>query len=470
VIQEFVNADEIVVICGQEQLDWRKMLLAVTALESFSLGSLAFPKSSLDETESLSAIHDSYEGAMGYHTIASLRSKVYGYFGPIYTIMVGGFLDENDTTIPAVDLKHNGLRSDAIRRDFGGLEEYDRLMRPLMLHFRALGQMSPEKRPDLVQLFYETTHFLATKPLDRMYALLGLTGDPEEPTFAPTYSENDTVEAVCQRFAVALIQKGQCGVILAMAGNIAQACKERRNMPSWVPDWTITIRLRDRHLSMCYMMDMYRKSEKPADVEVADQNEKRLYRAALASTTRFRFEGQDSLVVEGFRVATITTVLPSHLVQSIHIHEQMVESKIKTYPTGESIEEAVWKTLIANRTIRMEKAPASYLIQYRIAKTTRAAPGSIGTTECSDYLQSFTHAANNCTLGVLSEGYIGLLPQRVKIGDIIAIFHGCDAPFVLRPAGAEGHFQLVGECYIHGIMEGEVFGDPRFVIQDIFLH
>ena len=66
------------------------------------------------------------------------------------------------------------------------LEEYDRLMRPLMLQLRASGQISCERRSDLVQLFHQTTQFLATKLVDRMYALLGVAEDANQPAFAPT--------------------------------------------------------------------------------------------------------------------------------------------------------------------------------------------------------------------------------------------------------------------------------------------
>ena len=46
-----------------------------------------------------------------------------------------------------------------------------------------------------------------------------------------------------------------------------------------------------------------------------------------------------------------------------------------------------------------------------------------------------------------------------KKRDLICILFGCSVPIVLRQqkdAGTgEEYFQLIGECYIHGIMEGE---------------
>ena len=49
---------------------------------------------------------------------------------------------------------------------------------------------------------------------------------------------------------------------------------------------------------------------------------------------------------------------------------------------------------------------------------------------------------------------LGLVPAYAVPGDIICVFGGSHVPFVLRPAGET--FQLVGECYVHGIMQGEM--------------
>ncbi|EPE27442.1 hypothetical protein GLAREA_04233 [Glarea lozoyensis ATCC 20868] len=51
-------------------------------------------------------------------------------------------------------------------------------------------------------------------------------------------------------------------------------------------------------------------------------------------------------------------------------------------------------------------------------------------------------------------GYIGLLPEQVQIGDVIAILFGCSFPVVLRPSGHQ--YIYIGECYIDGIMDGEI--------------
>ncbi|KAH9209089.1 hypothetical protein DL95DRAFT_245811, partial [Leptodontidium sp. 2 PMI_412] len=59
---------------------------------------------------------------------------------------------------------------------------------------------------------------------------------------------------------------------------------------------------------------------------------------------------------------------------------------------------------------------------------------------------------------VTEKKYIGMAPKDALLGDVVCIVYGSNVPFVLRPSGIGGNtnrYRLVGECYIHGIMDGE---------------
>jgi len=60
-------------------------------------------------------------------------------------------------------------------------------------------------------------------------------------------------------------------------------------------------------------------------------------------------------------------------------------------------------------------------------------------------------------------GYLGLGPRTMKEGDQIWVIEQARVPFVLRPIPETHYFQLVGECYVHGIMNGELLGSIQFV-------
>ena len=55
-----------------------------------------------------------------------------------------------------------------------------------------------------------------------------------------------------------------------------------------------------------------------------------------------------------------------------------------------------------------------------------------------------------------ASGYIGLGPVSVGEGDQISLIEGALVPFILRETSPAGHYQLVGEAYVHGAMRGEL--------------
>lgn len=53
------------------------------------------------------------------------------------------------------------------------------------------------------------------------------------------------------------------------------------------------------------------------------------------------------------------------------------------------------------------------------------------------------------------KGYIGIGPGLACQGDIICLFEGCPVPVILRTKDEVGCHELIGECYIDGIMDGK---------------
>lgn len=72
----------------------------------------------------------------------------------------------------------------------------------------------------------------------------------------------------------------------------------------------------------------------------------------------------------------------------------------------------------------------------------------------SSFLDAWFLAAFQRRFCSTKGGRMGLVPGAALEGDHIAVILGADTPFVLRSAGAD-FYALVGECYIHGIMNGE---------------
>jgi hypothetical protein len=50
----------------------------------------------------------------------------------------------------------------------------------------------------------------------------------------------------------------------------------------------------------------------------------------------------------------------------------------------------------------------------------------------------------------------------VEVGDTVCVVRMCDIPLLLRQASeGSGKYNLVGECYVHGIMDGEAVDEGK---------
>jgi hypothetical protein len=58
------------------------------------------------------------------------------------------------------------------------------------------------------------------------------------------------------------------------------------------------------------------------------------------------------------------------------------------------------------------------------------------------------------------DGRMGLGPGLAQATDEIVVFPGCPAPMMLRPS-SNGRYQVIGECFIHDLMDSEALLGPR---------
>ena len=75
-------------------------------------------------------------------------------------------------------------------------------------------------------------------------------------------------------------------------------------------------------------------------------------------------------------------------------------------------------------------------------------------------IQAMSLACKGRRFFTTSTGYMGLAPDIAQVEDKICLISGCCTPFVIRADGP--NFCLVGECYVHGVMDGELMSDITF--------
>lgn len=314
----------------------------------------------------------------------------------------------------------------------------------------------------------DSRNFKATDPRDKMFAMLGIATDVDDPVLVPDYVQNTHV--IYTKFTAYLLER-DCSLRYLHAAGIGLP-RSLLNIPSWVADW-----------SCPYFATNFGS--------IAERAE---YRAAGESKVRVLEISKDldspTLVIEGCiidRIKTIHSPVPRELKEYepggefLILEEQLIWFaklthilySLEPYPTGEKIHDVCWRTLIANVSYTGKNgtpAPQEYAeyfndywnLKYLMIKcrSTRVVQG--GTQEMVDGSQLWVSAMSPVSQRVLfttDRGYAGIGQAELKEGDEVCIFHGAATPFILRKEERDENFKprhvLVGECYIHGLMNGE---------------
>ncbi|KAI3320241.1 HET-domain-containing protein [Xylariaceae sp. AK1471] len=187
--------------------------------------------------------------------------------------------------------------------------------------------------------------------------------------------------------------------------------------------------------------------------------------ASGISAARAKYIPPDRLEITGLYFATVSTVhqrLPSRDEGFLGIVEMLKgldleNSQASNYPTSETLLNAYLQTIVLGR-VEERAAEQGYptLSEIREEVTRLAAhPESTDQPKLSDYYRDniVSWVADMCIFET-SNGYVGILQGNPHPGDEVFVILGCDVPVLLRPTSS-GEYEVVGDCYLHGIMDGE---------------
>lgn len=210
------------------------------------------------------------------------------------------------------------------------------------------------------------------------------------------------------------------------------------------------------------------------------------------------------MTVRGVLFDTVSSLSAFHATESESSYPFNGRSRDSIYGGHSATNEAIWRTLVVNMTQSGEEAPDTYnsilspkLWDLGIGGVTRKLFGlsdfywrnkrlrlfdrtlDVVISGRRSLKQKFLGVSENDTLRfpgndqsgreavmwamrllawrrlvTTDGGYIGLVPAATKAGDHIVVVQGCDVPLVLRQD--DECFRALGECYVHGIMSGEV--------------
>ena len=293
----------------------------------------------------------------------------------------------------------------------------------------------------------------ATDPRDHIFGILGLSEMFISRIPAPDYNRTET--EVFTDVARSLLTQSQSLYMLSHACNIDTS----PDRPSWVVNW----------------------SEAPQfHIPVVDH----LYHASKdsASVQKILKRGGELQVLgQVVDLVPSISVLESEAYRSPYDIQKAISGwqescrvglSVKNYPTGEAVDEVLWRTLCWNLDSEL-RYPAPSRIGKNFADFYRILVSDKGTetkaTEILDQAATFHEVAvHSMPLCVTAKGLLASVPWTTTTGDRIAVLAGSQTPFVFRPTA--DYYRLIGACYVHGIMDGQSFPDSLEELQWLTIH
>lgn len=336
---------------------------------------------------------------------------------------------------------------------------------------------------DMLGLLLRFRSFHSSDPRDKVFALCGLTRPLD---FEPDY--NLTTQEVFTKLAVSFLENETTLDILSVPK--PSETNRLKGLPSWVPDWT-----------QCDSTHSFTGRDwNFVGVRKAGGDDPRV---AKFSTNLY------ILTVEGYVIDSIVDLGSPYAVHIIDTDSWWVwtlilnafsDNKImlewealaftgqKIYmPTGEDLLDAYWKTISAGGQVgydvTVDTSLAGFLrwddfhrpysqlrritryffnrsivfniILFFVSFCYREVIRSLLGRNPDISFQQVSQMSAQRRFMKTRNGYIGLAPQCAQVGDSIGLFTGGRFPLVIRPSDSD--WELVGDSYVHGMMDGSYF-------------
>ncbi|OCK95880.1 HET-domain-containing protein [Cenococcum geophilum 1.58] len=406
--------------------------------------------------------------------------------------------------------------SDATRSAMAIISQVDDPCQPFFSSRQQWKKINAGLKPatsmySLLQKLFMDNRMRATEPCDTIYGLLALANDAKKLNIIPDYSLKDHVEVLYTRTTKAIIADGNVD-ILALS-QYPKYPPRRRNLPTWVPDWTSTIRRSfakqsdvdtpyfaasgksspeilwvkdERVLGLGgFWVDQVQELGGIWDGDAPPQNTRATEKDAAKESKKHvneskavAEEGNEASKERKKEVEPITHHY-GYLNVLAQVRLMCLLSAQKNNPIYASISrrhEGYWRIPIGDiQEARMEqprRATSEWADAHRACMallecfeevTTPTSPGELEQRDAEfnrncykgGGYRSRMHEMQYKRPFMTNMGYVGMGPTCMRPGDIIVVFMGARLPYVVRGRG-DGSFQFIGECYCDGIMDGEI--------------
>lgn len=349
-----------------------------------------------------------------------------------------------------------------------------------LLEGRRFQQNADIDYRDFSILLNRSKTYDATDKRDRAYALLGLTEDLDSSKFPVSY--NETVDEVAQRVSRYLLVESDMRETDGR-GALYHSVGLHGTGPSWAYDLAGLVQP-DALLA-----------------QIDESGSSSVFQACLGDGQLNAFISGPRLTVTGFVLGSISELtkpfVPATVGQLPSGHDMLNwileaarwAARIQKHSSQRIDMLAFWTTAFAGCYLKswgqIERSDAYSEFDQQIEDFSASVNvllnhlGNAGSAEdlgnSYDYLlprlapvtMMIGGVARGRRLAYTSDGMMALVVSEAQAGDMLSIFHNTPLPFVLRKE--QENFRLVGTCYIHDMMGGEVFESGRWKAQRIVL-
>lgn len=367
--------------------------------------------------------------------------------------------------------------------DLGGETKEDLLRTYLCIassRILAYRPVSKGNKNELLSYLWMVRDRESTELNDKIYSILGLLSDPSSQAIATDYSV--PFDTLCRTLTIDNIKTTD--TLDFLKGTYTGTSKDPdRRFPSWVIDWSYPwfSLIDQRRILSEISAQMYHASGlRAAQVFFKPQNP---YLLGLGGICVDKVAEAGPLGVdiidERLRKTEATKILNSWLSLARKYQKALGE-----YPAGGSYITAFWRTTLCDIVLPDCSRFFPLSTTRDTSRRTKAADAiawalwwlwctkQIGVRGSIPAIRNIEASVRRVKEGrrffVTKSGYMGLGPKDLRAGDEVVVLHGGDTPFLVREVGLDeegrvnleerGTHRLVGDCYVHGLMDGEVKG------------
>jgi Heterokaryon incompatibility protein (HET) len=313
-----------------------------------------------------------------------------------------------------------------------------------------------QKALDTLRLLYFTNCWSVSNKMDKIYGVLGLTDQSFQQHLVIDYAKSKA--EVSREIVDWYIKHGEDLFFLNMA--TSNTMGKRIGLPLWIPNFTGL----GSHWGICIIWHRFR--------------------AGMIDKKPFSGKGtkiiEGELHVEGLQVDEVSHIIPDsdrEFQTQAEKYRKILEwenacltaSKL-VFSSPYTVPEAHWTTIIsAICNNRLKPVFSEYLLlkTYLQGIVADIPLSPELETRRQDLLEQIRRIYQTSTRGrfyCTRDGRVGIGPGSTLTGDQICVLYNGFTPFILRATSgpeARKKWKFIGDSYTWGIMDGEVFQEPR---------